>query len=75
MKNSDFLNEINSKTDNVQRTFSTTSEICGKGNRFNKYCDNIIGKKDLDTIRESLNESEFYFIRIIFLFLTSISYY
>lgn len=49
--------EINSKTDNVYRTFCTISEICGKGSKFNYYCENIIGEKDLETIRESLREN------------------
>ena len=46
--------DINSKTDNVYRTFCTISEICGKGNRFNYFCENIIGKDDVETIRMSL---------------------
>ena len=50
--------EINSKTDNVYRTFCTMSEICGKGNQFGYYCENIIGKEDLETIRESLKEND-----------------
>lgn len=50
--------EINSKTDNVYRTFCTISELCGKGDRFEYYCENIIGENDLQTIRESLMEND-----------------
>ena len=50
--------EINSKTDNVYRTFCTISELCGNGNQFNYYCEKIIGKHDLETIRENLKEND-----------------
>lgn len=50
--------EINSKTDNVYRTFCTMTEICGQGNRFYYYCENVLGKNDLETIRESLREND-----------------
>lgn len=50
--------EIFSKTDNIYRTFCTMSEICGKGNQFNYYCKNTIGEKNLEIIRESLQESD-----------------
>lgn len=49
---------IKSKTDNVYRTFCTISEICGRGNQFNYYCENIIGKKDIETIHQSLEEND-----------------
>lgn len=50
--------ELNSKVDNVYRTFCTISETCGAGNRFYYFCENIIGKADLQIIRESLLEND-----------------
>ena len=47
-----------SRTDNVYRSFCTMSEICGKGNQFNYYCENSIGKKYINIIRDNLEEND-----------------
>lgn len=50
--------DIFSRTDHIYRSFCTMSEICGKGNQFNYYCVNTIGEKNLEIIRESLQDEE-----------------
>lgn len=46
--------DLESRLDNVYESFCAMSEICGKGIQFNYYCENIIGKKYLDIIRENI---------------------
>ena len=50
---SDFC-EMFSKLDNVYKTFCSMSEICGKGNQFDYYCQKTIGEKYVRIIRENL---------------------
>ena len=47
-----------SRTDNVYQSFCTMAELCGKANQFNYYCENTIGKKDIDIIRNHLKDEE-----------------
>ena len=54
---SDFC-DIFSKNDNIYRTFCTMSELCGNGNQFHYYCEKTIGEKNLEIIRESLQEND-----------------
>ena len=50
--------EIFSRVDYIYRTFCTMSETCGRGNQFNYYCRKTIGEKNLETIRENLQETD-----------------